>query len=117
MAKGKQGFYLESWKFAVYLAVPIAASWYYSDPKRQKESADYWQYVKYPANPNVNMKEQIEALAAQQKQRNAYREQMKELNAQAARAQESRRLEEEQQQRRGWLSWIGLGGKKNATEN
>jgi hypothetical protein len=114
MAKGKQGLYLESWKFAVYLAVPIAASWYYSDPQRQKESADYWQYVKYPANPNVNMKEQIEALAAQQKQRNAYREQMKELQAQAARTEQR---SQEETSRRGWWSWIGFGRKKNATEN
>lgn len=107
MAKGKQGFYLEGWKFAVYLGVPILASWYYSDPQRQKESADYWQYVKYPANPNVNMKEQIEALAAQQKQREVYREQMKELNAQAARAQEK------VEQPRRWLSWL----RGNATES
>lgn len=107
MAKGKQGFYLEGWKFAVYLGIPILASWYYSDPQRQKEAADYWQYVKYPANPNVNMKEQLETLIAQQKQRDVYREQMKELNAQAARAQT--RQHDEEPAQRGWLRWIGLG--------
>ena len=116
MAKGKQGFYLESWKFAIYLALPLGASWWYSDPHRQRESANYWRFVHYPANPNVNMKEQIEALAAQQKQRKVYLEQMKELNAKAARAQEHA-TSQSQEERRGWLSWIGWGRKKNATEN
>ena len=42
MAKGRQGLYLEAWKFSVYLAVPILASVYYSDPDNQRYWADYW---------------------------------------------------------------------------
>jgi hypothetical protein len=109
MAKGKGGMYLEGWKFAVYLALPLGASWWFNDPRRQKEAADYWQFVKYPANPNVGMKEQIEALSAQQKQRDVYRDQMKELHAQAARTRKQQ--EEKEEEKPGWLRWIGLGGR------
>jgi hypothetical protein len=42
MVKGQKGLYLEAWKFAVYLAVPIVASVYYSDPDAQRYWADYW---------------------------------------------------------------------------
>ena len=117
MAKGRTGFYLEGWKFSVYLMIPIAASYYFNDPKRQKEAANYWQFVKYPANPNVNLKEQVEALAAQQKQREAYRAQMKELSTQAARTEKEQEPETPQDvpQRRGWLRWIGLGGGGSST--
>jgi hypothetical protein len=118
MAKGRPGMYLEGWKFGVYLLIPIVASVYYSDPKRQKISADYWQYCKYPANPNVGMKQQIEDLAKQQKQRDVYREQMKQLSQSAARAeQQVPEQSEEKASGRGWLGWIGLGGKASSSES
>jgi len=118
MAKGRAGFYLEAWKFGVYLLIPIAASWYYSDPTRQRKAADYWQYVKYPASPNVDVKRQIEDLAKQERQRKAYRDQLVELNRQAQRGSSSPSSAasegtdssgDEGRQRRGWLRWIGLG--------
>lgn len=83
MAKGRTGLYLEAWKFAVYLIIPIGASWYYSDPQRQRDAADYWRYIQYPANPNVGLKDQVEQMAKQQKQRQAYREQLELLQQQA----------------------------------
>lgn len=43
MAKGRQGFMLEFWKFGVYLMIPVGASVYFNDPTRQKKNADYWQ--------------------------------------------------------------------------
>lgn len=114
MAKGRNGFKLEAWKFGVYLAIPLAASWYYNDPVRQRETADYWQYMKYPANPNTNMKEQIEELRQKSQQRQVYRDQMKELNKQA---QKSRAVVLQENEKpaagRGWLRWIGLGGKSS----
>ena len=117
MAKGKQGFQLEAWKFGIYIAIPIAASWWFSDPIRQKEAADYYQYVKYPANPNTNMKEQIEKLKIQQEQHQAYREQLRELNKQANRttqaAMEVSRGADNEGSSRGWLRWIGLGKKES----
>jgi hypothetical protein len=109
MAKGRNGFYLEGWKFAVYLAIPLGASWYFNDPARQRESADYWAYCKYPANPNTNMKEQIEELRQKQQQRTVYRDQMMELQKQAQRSREAVNDDDDQDTGRGWLRWIGLG--------
>lgn len=88
MAKGRSGFYLEGWKFAVYLALPLGASWYYNDPSRQKASADYWKFVEYPANAN-NLQEQVEELRKQQKSRQAYKDQLLALEKQAARPKQS----------------------------
>ena len=110
MVKGRQGLYLEGWKFAVYLIIPIGASWYYSDPQRQKAAADYWKYIQYPANPNVNMKQQIKELQAQKEQRQAYREQMMELQKQAAKSRSSSEVikENEEPNKGGWRRWLGL---------
>jgi len=110
MAKGTTGFYLEGWKFSVYLAVPLFASWYFGDPQRQREAANYWQFVKYPANPNTGLKEQIEAMAAQKKAREEYAKQMKDLQTQAAKSRET--IGEESKRSKGWLRWIGLGSKQ-----
>ena len=86
MAKGRTGFYLEGWKFAVYLGIPLLASWYYGDPRRQKEAAEYWKYITYPANPNVNMKQSLQEMQRQQEQRAVYRDQLRQLQQQAAKS-------------------------------
>ncbi|GKY98780.1 hypothetical protein MPSEU_000834200 [Mayamaea pseudoterrestris] len=119
MAKGKQGLQLEAWKFGIYIGIPIIASWWFSDPVRQRQAVEYYQYVKYPANPNTNMKEQIERLQKQQEQHQAYREQLRELNKQANRTtatlQQSHEVKDDaaaSEAKRGWLRWIGLGGKR-----
>ena len=124
MAKGRQGFALEAWKFSVYLIIPIVASVYFSEPKRQKEAADYWQYVRYPANPNVGMKQKIEELAKEQKQREVYREQLQALSQQASKTEQQQptttttttttTLEKEDSNSNSstgnrLLRWIGLG--------
>ena len=84
MAKGRPGHLLEAWKFSLYLGLPLLASWYYNDPERQKASADYWKYVEYPANPTTGMKERLmeqERLhREQQKQREVYQEQLRQLD-------------------------------------
>lgn len=91
MAKGRQGFYLEAWKFAVYISIPIIASVYYTDPDRQKEMADYWKFISYPENPNTNVRQKIQELAKekaeQREQRLAYQRQLQELQRAAERAQ------------------------------
>ena len=79
MAKGRAGFWLEGWKFSIYLLLPLGASWYYSDPVRVRKNVEYWNYISYPPNPNVNMKEQLKELREQQEQRRVYREQLKQL--------------------------------------
>jgi hypothetical protein len=91
MAKGRQGLYLEAWKFAVYISIPIIASVYYTDPDRQKEMADYWKFISYPENPNTNVRQKIQELAKekeeQREQRLAYQRQLQELQRAAERAQ------------------------------
>lgn len=90
MVHGKKGLYLEAWKFSIYLAVPIVASVYYSDPDNQRYWADYWQYIKYPENPNTNVKEQIQKLAEekglQREQRLVYKQQLQRLQEAAERS-------------------------------
>lgn len=91
MVHGKAGLYLEAWKFSLYLFVPLVASIYYSDPETQRYWADYWQYIKYPENPNTHVKEQIQKLAdekeLQREQRMAYKEQLMRLQQAAERAE------------------------------
>lgn len=87
----RQGFYLEAWKFSVYLSLPIFASWYYSFPETQRYWADYWQFIKYPENPNTNVKQKIRELAEQKEkekeQRLVYRRQLEELQRAAKRTE------------------------------
>jgi hypothetical protein len=113
MVKGRPGMYLEGWKFCIYLSIPLGASWYFNDPVRQRASADYWQYMKYPANPNTNMKEQIEELRQKQTQRTAYQEQMRELQKQAKRSREAADSDDDDEEKGGWLRWIGFGKSQN----
>lgn len=80
MAKGRSGMYLESAKFALYLLIPIAASVHYNNIANQKRAADYWQFVRYPANPTTGWRESIAQAAAQQEQRQIYRQQLLLLN-------------------------------------
>lgn len=117
MVHGKQGLYLEAWKFGVYIAIPVVASIYYSDPETQKYWADYWQYIKYPENPNTNVKEQIKKLAEekelQREQRMAYKEQLQRLQMAAERASNMQKEEisPESSAPSWWRQagrWIGL---------
>ena len=120
MAKGRQGFLLEGWKFAIYLLVPITASIYYNNPENQKKSADYWQYVKYPANPSTGWKEQIELMQSQQKQREIYRQQLQQLNDSTTsnavtcdKELNESDMDTDKGSRWRWLRWIGLGPKES----
>jgi hypothetical protein len=83
MAKGRQGFYLEAWKFAVYLAVPVGAAAYFGDPANQRRHAEYWSYVRYPADPSVGLAEQVKELHKQRAQREEYRRQLQDLDRRA----------------------------------
>jgi Pet100 len=116
MAKGRQGFLLEGWKFAIYLLVPITASIYYNNPENQKKSADYWQYIKYPANPSTGWKEQIDLMQSQQKQREVYRQQLQQLNDISSQSSvDSCETDDDDDETKNnhwrWLRWIGLGPK------
>ena len=89
MVKGKRGIYVEAYKFAVYISIPIIASVYYSEPETQRYWADYWQFIKYPENPNTNMKEKIQAMIderkKQEEQHKVYQQQMRDLQSAANR--------------------------------
>jgi Pet100 len=90
MVKGKKGLYLEAWKFSVYISLPIIASVYHSNPENQKYWADYWQFIRYPENPNTNVKQKIQELAQQKdeqrQQRLVYQQQLQALQQSAERS-------------------------------
>ena len=90
MVHPKSKFYLEAWKFGIYVSIPVIASIYYSNPETQRYWADYWQYIKYPENPNTNVREKIKQLAEekelQREQRLAYQQQLQRLQQAAERA-------------------------------
>jgi hypothetical protein len=112
MALGKTGMRIEAWKFGVYLFIPIAASVYFNDPKRQQYWADYFQFLKYPSSPNTNLKSQFEDLVEQQEkqkqQRNEYAEQMRRLQESAQKSRKQRETAAAQENKRGWLQRLGL---------
>jgi hypothetical protein len=113
MVLGKQGLRLEAWKFSVYLVIPIVASVAFNNPERQKYWADYFHFLKYPANPNIGLKEEFEELRKkreqEKQQRQEYAEQMKRLHQAAKRSREAaaerdhKSIDEETTKKRGWL--------------
>ena len=120
MAKGRQGFLLEGWKFAIYLAIPITASVYFNNPDNQRKAADYWQYIRYPANPSTGWKEQIELMRSQKEQREAYRQQLQQLNGSTTTTDVESGSDRDghtndDSSESGWrlLRWIGLGPKES----
>lgn len=132
MVLGRKGLQLEAWKFGVYISVPILASVIFNDPDVQRICADYFQFMKYPASPNTNLREEFEELskkrALEREQRKEYAEQVRKLQESARRSREGRAaalaLEEDepgqQQQQRagsngaGWWRWLRFGRRGEA---
>lgn len=124
MARGRQGFYLEAWKFGVYVSIPVIASVYFSDPETIKKSADYWRFIEYPENPNTNVRQKIQELIKekeeQKAQRMAYQEQLKELQRAAQRSSSTNddydnddggnSSDLPERRRSWWRRWFGSGG-------
>jgi hypothetical protein len=123
MVHGKQGLRLEAFKFGIYLLIPISASLTFNDPRVQRWAADYFQFLKYPSNPNTNLKQEFEELLKkkqeEKEQRRIYAEQLQKLqeSARASRLalQDSSTVIQQQgkeeegvakSQRRSWFSWI-----------
>jgi Pet100 len=111
MVHGKKGLYLEAWKFGVYISIPIFASVYYSDPETQRYWADYYQYIKYPENPNTNVKEQIQQLVQQKElqreQRLAYQQQLVRLQQAAERTSNTQQGESLDESSPSWWRKAG----------
>ena len=112
MARGRAGFALEAWKFSVYITIPVFASWYYSYPETQKYWADYYQYIRYPENPNTNVKQKIKELAEQKEkereQRLAYHKQLEELQKAAERSSNYQKDKEEGEEMLSSLSTAAI---------
>lgn len=108
---GRGSMWMEGWKFAVYLAIPIAASAYYNNPDRMKKAAEYWQFVQYPANPVTGLREQIIKAHEQSSSREEYRKQLENLNQTAS---ETTKSSHNKESSRGIWEW--LFGKSGAKE-
>mmetsp|Transcript_2444 Transcript_2444/g.3690 ORF Transcript_2444/g.3690 Transcript_2444/m.3690 type:complete len:123 (+) Transcript_2444:191-559(+) len=118
MVHGKAGMKLEAFKFGIYLAIPISASLAFNVPYVQQVCADYFQFLRFPANPNTNLKGEFEELLKkrqqEKEQRKLYAEQLKKLHESA---QESRTnaAAQEAEGKKKWLSfsWLRLRRKKD----
>jgi cell shape-determining protein MreC len=115
MVLGKKGLRLEAYKFLVYISIPVMASVYFNDPKKQQYWADYFQFLKYPANPNTNLKGQFEELVEQKEkekeQRSEYAEQMRKLQESAQKSRQRREEimeQEDTNKKQGWRRWFGF---------
>ena len=119
MVHGRAGMKLEAWKFGVYLIIPISASLAFNEPKIQRWAADYFQFMKYPANPNTNLREEFEELVKkrekEREQRKLYAEQVRKLQESAKESRLATAAVEEEAKRRGWFSWLRLR-RKNVGE-
>mmetsp|Transcript_9313 Transcript_9313/g.13222 ORF Transcript_9313/g.13222 Transcript_9313/m.13222 type:complete len:115 (+) Transcript_9313:89-433(+) len=107
MVHGRQGLKLELGKFGVYLAIPILASVAFNEPKIQRVCADYFQFLKYPANPNTRLKEEFEELVQkrdlEKKQRQEYAEQIQKLQESAKRSRIEADGQVNSETRKGWF--------------
>jgi len=117
MVLGRKGMRLEAYKFGLYISVPILASITFNQPEVQKWCADYFQFLRYPANPNTNLREEFEQLAKQRalekEKRAKYAEEVQRMQDNARRSREGReaalRAADENgsgQQQGGRWSWL-----------
>lgn len=113
MVLGRKGLQLEAWKFGLYIMVPIVASVTFNDPDVQRYFADYFQFMKYPANPNTNLKGEFEELQRkrelEKQQRREYAEQLKKLQDSAKKSREKEDLAAAPGSGSGWLRWLRFG--------
>ena len=118
MVLGRKGMRLEAYKFGLYISVPILASITFNEPEVQKWCADYFQFLKFPANPNTNLREEFEQLAKQRElekeKRAKYAEEVQRMQDNARRSREGREAalktadengSELQGGRWNWLRW------------
>ena len=130
MVLGKAGMRLEAYKFGLYISVPILASIIFNEPEVQRKCADYFQFLKYPANPNTNLREEFEQLARQRalerEQRAKYAEEVQRMQDNARRSREGREAAlrkaaadqggEDAQGGGRWRSWFRWGRGRATTE-
>ncbi len=116
MVHGRAGMKLEAYKFGLYLIIPITASFAFNEPTVQRWAADYFQFLKYPANPNTNLKEEFEELLKkkelEKEQMKAYAEQVQKLQESAQQSRIAAAAKEAEGKRAGWFSWMRLRREK-----
>ena len=117
MVLGRAGLRLEAQKFALYLMIPITASLAYNEPAIQRWSADYFQFMKYPSNPQTNLKEEFEQIRKEREEeikqqeknkesRKVYLQQLKELNAVRSPTETpDTHTNDKKKEWFGWLKW------------
>jgi hypothetical protein len=107
MVLGRQGMRLEAMKFSIYISIPVIASIMFNSPSTQTYWANYFQFLKYPANPNTNLKEEFEELQKKRdlvrEQRKEYAEQVKKLQESAQRSRANALAAAEAEKKKGWL--------------
>jgi hypothetical protein len=107
MVLGKQGMRLEAMKFSIYISIPVIASIMFNSPSTQTYWANYFQFLKYPANPNTNLREEFEELQKKRdlvrEQRKEYAEQVKILQESAQRSRANALAAAEAEKNKGWL--------------
>ena len=102
----------------IYITLPICLSLYFSNPETQRYWADYYQFIKYPENPNTNVREKIQELA-KEKQRQAeqhkvYQQQLRDLADAAKRSHNfENELSANETKSSWWERWI-TGSKKDS---
>jgi hypothetical protein len=98
---------LEAMKFSIYISIPVIASIMFNSPSTQTYWANYFQFLKYPANPNTNLKEEFEELQKKRdlvrEQRKEYAEQVKKLQESAQRSRANALAAAEAEKKKGWL--------------
>ncbi|GFH61828.1 hypothetical protein CTEN210_18304 [Chaetoceros tenuissimus] len=120
MVHGRQGMKLEAFKFSVYILIPIGASLTFNDPNVQRWAADYFQFLKYPANPNTNLKGEFEALVEKNRKekeaRREYAAQMQKLQEGAQKRRIEEQLAESEGEKKGWWRFNWLRRSKKEVE-
>lgn len=121
MVHGRQGMKLEAFKFSVYILIPVGASLTFNDPNVQRWAADYFQFLKYPANPNTNLKGEFEALVEKTRKvkeaRREYAAQMQKLQEGAQKRRiEEQLAESESAKKKGWWRFHWLRKSKKDIE-
>lgn len=117
VGKNRGNFPIEIWKFSVYLIVPLVASIYIANPKNQKQNAEYWKFVQYPANPTTGIKDNILEMQKNQQKLEQVRQELRAMDL-----QNELEVQEELEQSKEWFWkrwWVRLrkNGSGNIDEN
>ena len=118
MVAGKAGgFRLEAFKFSVYIALPVTATYLCNDPERVRWMIDYFKYIKYPPSSTSQMDEpladqinrEFKRRAGNREAMTGYREQLRSLDdLEGQRKARAAGLLDEVSGNKGWLSWFGF---------